>query len=148
MKNKREMEDKEVHRQVLEIEQAMIEFRRELHRYPELSFREFATSDRITAQLERAGIGFKRVAGTGILARIDGVKPSDRPVVLRADIDALPIAEETGLEYASQNPGIMHACGHDIHAACLLGALLVLARHKEHWEGTVLGLFQPGEEQH
>jgi len=142
------MEKNSVHNQVKEIENQIIAFRRELHRHPELSFREFETSNRIAARLEEAGIPYKRIAGTGILARIDGVMPSDQPVVLRADIDALPVNEETGLEFASENPGLMHACGHDVHAACLLGALLILHRHKEHFEGTVLGLFQPGEEQH
>ena len=139
---------KTVHQQVQEIEKRIIAFRRELHRFPELSFREYATTDRIAAELEREGISYKRIAGTGILARIDGVMPSDQPVVLRADIDALPIQEETELEFSSENPGVMHACGHDIHTACLLGALIVLHKHRARFEGTVLGLFQPGEEQH
>jgi len=142
------MENRTIHQQVKEIEERIIAFRREIHRNPELSFAEQATADRIAVELDREGIPYKRVAGTGILARIDGIVPSDQPVVLRADIDALPINEETGLEYASRNPGVMHACGHDIHTACLLGALIVLNKHKANFEGTVLGLFQPGEEKH
>ncbi|MDR0954524.1 MAG: amidohydrolase [Rikenellaceae bacterium] len=142
------MEKNSIHRLVTEIEPQMIAFRRELHRYPELSFAEQATCERIAAQLDRHGIPYTRVAGTGLLARIDGAEPSTRPVVLRADIDALPLEEETGLDYASENPGTMHACGHDIHATCLLGALIVLNRLKGEFSGTVLGLFQPGEERH
>ena len=142
------MEKSALHQQVKEIEKEIIAFRREIYRHPELSFGEHETAGRIATALDRAGIPYKRVAGTGILARIDGIMPSDRPVVLRADIDALPITEETGLEFASENPGVMHACGHDIHAACLMGALIVLNKHKSSFNGTVLGLFQPGEEQH
>ena len=132
--------------QIKSIEPDLIAFRRELHRHPELSFQENGTAERIARELNRAGIRYKKVAGTGLLARIDGVITSDQPVVLRADIDALPITEASGVDFASQNPGVMHACGHDIHATCLLGALLILNRHKEHFEGTILGLFQPGEE--
>ena len=142
------MEKSTLHLEIKEIEPYIVAFRRELHRHPELSFGETATSGRIAGELDKAGIPYTRVAGTGILARIDGTVPSDRPVVLRADIDALPIQEETGLEYASENPGVMHACGHDFHAGVLLGALIILNRHRSDFEGTVLGIFQPGEEQH
>ena len=142
------MNKSELHQQVKEIEQRILAFRRELHRHPELSFREHATAGRIAAELDREGIPYRRVAGTGILAHIDGRTPSDKPVVLRADIDALPIHEETGLAYASENPGVMHACGHDVHAACLLGALIVLNKNRAQFDGSVWGLFQPGEERH
>lgn len=142
------MDKKSLYTHVGSLLDEILLFRRELHRHPELSFREQQTSERIAARLEAEGIPYRRVAGTGILARIDGTTPSARPVVLRADIDALPITEETGLPFASSSPGIMHACGHDIHTACLMGALTLLHRQRESFAGTVLGLFQPGEEQH
>lgn len=123
-------------------------WRRELHRHPELSFREKATARFIAGVLRGDGIEFVPVAGTGILASVRGELPGreNDAVVLRADIDALPISEATGLEYASENDGVMHACGHDMHTAILLGALRILNRHRSEFSGTVLGLFQPGEE--
>ena len=124
-----------------------IEFRRHLHAHPELSFREHQTAAFISARLSELGIENRPVAATGVLARIAGsAAPDRRAVVLRADIDALPIDEQTGLAWSSCNAGVMHACGHDIHTSCLLGALLVLQQHRELIEGTVFGLFQPGEE--
>lgn len=129
-----------------EFSDEVLRFRRALHAHPELSFEEHETSRRIAEKLTEAGIPFRPVAGTGLLARIEGTGDPKRCVVLRADMDALPIEEQTGLEFASRRPGVMHACGHDIHTACLLGALLVLNRHRDSFEGTVFGLFQPGEE--
>ena len=122
-----------------------IEFRRHLHRHPELSFEEVQTAQYIEQSLAEAGISHSRIAETGVLAKIEGKGDLSRAIVLRADIDALPIEEQTGLEYASENKGVMHACGHDIHAAVLYGALLRLAG-KCDFEGTIFGLFQPGEE--
>ena len=122
-----------------------IEFRRELHRHPELSFEEVQTAKYIEQRLDEAGISHSRIAGTGVLAKIEGKGDLSRAVVLRADIDALPIEEQTGLEYASENKGVMHACGHDIHAAVLYGVLLRLAEKRD-FEGTIFGVFQPGEE--
>ena len=122
-----------------------IEFRRELHRHPELSFREVQTAQYIEKCLSEAGISHSRIAETGVLAKIEGKGDLSKAVVLRADIDALPIEEQTGLEYASENKGVMHACGHDIHAAVLYGVLLRLAEKRD-FEGTIFGLFQPGEE--
>ncbi|MCM1300932.1 MAG: M20 family metallopeptidase [Alistipes senegalensis] len=125
-----------------------VEFRRHLHAHPELSFREEATAAFITEQLTAAGIECRPIARTGVLARIEGrnLVSAGRPaVVLRADIDALPIAERTGLACCSQNEGVMHACGHDIHAAVLFGVLQHLAAAPD-FAGTVFGLFQPGEE--
>ncbi|MCD8073040.1 MAG: M20 family metallopeptidase [Alistipes sp.] len=122
-------------------------FRRAIHANPELSFSEHETSALICAELDKAGISYRRIAGTGVLARIRGGRGrAEDAVVLRADIDALPVEESTGLEYASRNKGVMHACGHDIHAASLMGALLLLNDIRDNIEGTVLGLFQPGEE--
>ena len=122
-----------------------IEFRRHLHRHPELSFEEEQTAEYIEQCLTEAGISHSRIAKTGVLAKIEGKGDLSKAVVLRADIDALPIEEQTGLEYASQSCGVMHACGHDIHAAVLYGVLLRLAE-KCDFEGTVFGIFQPGEE--
>lgn len=124
-----------------------IAFRRHLHAHPELSFREHETAAFIAGQLAEADIEHRVIARTGILARIEGNKAcSDRrAVVLRADIDALPIDERTGLPYASQNIGVMHACGHDVHAAVLYGVLRDLKAAPD-FAGTLFGLFQPGEE--
>lgn len=120
-----------------------VEFRRHLHRHPELSFCERETARFITEALEAEGIECRPIAGTGVLARIGGA--AKRAVVLRADIDALPIDEAAEVEWRSQNGGVMHACGHDIHAAVLFG---VLQRLKQTGTGdmTVFGLFQPAEE--
>lgn len=131
-----------------EREMTPVEFRRHLHAHPELSFREYATAAFIEAQLDRIGIEHRRIAETGVLATLRGTKTSEkenRAVVLRADIDALPITEATGCAWESQNPGVMHACGHDMHAAVLYGVLQQLAADPA-FRGTVLGLFQPGEE--
>lgn len=121
-------------------------FRRHLHRYPELSFQEHETSQYVAECLTRAGILYEPVAGTGLLARIEGQGDRNRCVVLRADMDALPIQENSSLPFASRHPGVMHACGHDIHTACLLGAMCLLQTHRDQIQGTVFGLFQPGEE--
>ena len=122
-----------------------IEFRRELHRHPELSFEEVQTAQYIEQSLAEAGISYSRIADTGVLAKIEGKGDLSKAVVLRADIDALPVEEQTGLEYASEHKGVMHACGHDIHAAVVYGVLLRLAEKRD-FEGTIFGLFQPGEE--
>lgn len=121
-----------------------VEFRRHLHRHPELSFEEHRTAQYIARALTEAGIAWSPIAQTGILARIEGRGDLRRAVVLRADIDALPIGELTDTAWRSQNEGVMHACGHDMHAAILYGALCRLK--EERFEGTIFGLFQPGEE--
>ena len=122
-----------------------IEFRRYLHRHPELSFQEVHTAEYIEQRLTEAGIDHSRIANTGVLAKIEGKGDLKKAVVLRADIDALPIEEHCDVEYASENKGVMHACGHDIHAAVLYGVLLRLAEKRD-FEGTIFGVFQPGEE--
>ncbi len=122
-----------------------ITLRRHLHRYPELSFEEYATADYISSALTQQGIEHRRIAKTGILAKIEGRGELRRAVVLRADIDALPLTESTKLDYSSENEGVMHACGHDIHAGVLFGALTELNKTKD-FEGTIFGIFQPGEE--
>lgn len=121
--------------------------RRHLHANPELSFAEYETSAYIAQQLKKMGISFKDgVAGTGIVAHIEGKDPGAKLVALRADMDALPIVEQNDVPYRSKNDGIMHACGHDVHSACLLGAAHLLNAHREFFSGTVRLIFQPGEE--
>ncbi|WP_419510820.1 M20 family metallopeptidase [Alistipes sp.] len=125
-----------------------VEFRRHLHAHPELSFKERDTTAFIAAQLAALGIEHRPVAGTGVLARIEGrgkADPKRRAVVLRADIDALPIAELIDTPWRSCNAGVMHACGHDMHAAVLFGVLQQVAADPD-FRGTLFGLFQPGEE--
>ncbi|NNE65387.1 MAG: amidohydrolase [Pyrinomonadaceae bacterium] len=123
----------------------IVDFRRDLHQHPELSFQEHRTQDRIAAYLDSLGIAFRTAARTGIIADLPG-SVSDAPcVVLRADTDALPILEETGLPFASQNEGIMHACGHDGHTSMLLGAASLLSKDKDR-KVPVRLIFQPAEE--
>jgi amidohydrolase len=123
----------------------VIELRRAIHRHPELGFEEHQTAALIERELDALGIEHRRVARTGIVARIAGT--TDGPVAgLRADMDALPVGERTGLPYASEIAGKMHACGHDAHTAMLLGAAAVLAGMKASLNGSVVLLFQPAEE--
>ncbi len=122
-----------------------ITFRRHIHSNPELSFCEYATAEYISAALAEASIEHRPIAKTGVIAKIEGGGDLRRAVVLRADIDALPIDEQNNVEYASKNSGVMHACGHDMHAAMLYGALCSLKQSGD-FEGTIFGVFQPGEE--
>lgn len=122
-----------------------IEVRKHLHRHPELSFKEFETSNYIQKQLTQMNVPYKVLANTGIVGIING-KASGRVIALRADLDALPITEENTIDYISQTPGVMHACGHDVHSTCLLGAAKILQELKDEFEGTVKLIFQPGEE--
>lgn len=125
----------------------VIEIRRHLHQNPELSFKEYNTSNYIQNYLNKLGIEFKNgVVDTGIVALIKGKNPEAKTIALRADIDALPIQEENTVNYKSINEGVMHACGHDVHAASLLGAAKILNEVKEEFEGTIKLIFQPGEE--
>lgn len=123
----------------------LIEFRRDLHKHPELGWNEVRTTDKICQQLDELGIVYRRIDGaTGVIADIAG--PKDVPAVaLRADIDALPIHEETELDFASKAEGVMHACGHDGHTAMLIGAAELLAGH-ENLPAPVRLIFQPAEE--
>jgi amidohydrolase len=124
-----------------------VEIRRHIHKHPELSFNEFKTSEFIQSKLREYGIPFKAgYVKTGIVAKIEGKDPKGKVIALRADMDALPIREETGLDFQSVNDGVMHACGHDAHSAALLGAARILNDLKGEWSGTVLLVFQPGEE--
>ncbi len=123
-----------------------VAWRRHLHENPELSFQEFDTTDYIIAALEDiGGMELRRYAKTGVVAILRGARPG-RTILLRADIDALPIQEETGLPYASRIPGVMHACGHDGHTAMMLAAARILSRHAGELAGEVRFLFQHAEE--
>ena len=123
-----------------------IEVRHHLHSHPELSFKEFETSAFVQQKLQDWGIPFDVKATTGVVGLIKGNDPGKRIIALRADMDALPIVEENNVDYRSQNNGVMHACGHDVHTTCLLGAAKILNELKDEWEGTVKLIFQPGEE--
>jgi len=123
-----------------------ISIRHHLHAHPELSYQEFETSAFIQQQLRDFGIPFTVMAETGVVGVIEGKNPGKKVIALRADIDALPIQEENDVPYKSTRPGVMHACGHDVHTTCLLGAAKILNELKNEWEGTVKLIFQPGEE--
>jgi len=125
---------------------SLIDIRHHLHAHPELSYQEFETSQFIQQQLKKLEIPFEIKATTGVVGLIEGKNPGKRVVALRADIDALPIKEENDVPYRSQNDGVMHACGHDVHTTCLLGAARILNELRSEWEGTVKLIFQPGEE--
>jgi hippurate hydrolase len=129
-----------------EFQQEMIETRRHLHQHPELSYVEFETSKFIQAQLTHIGIPFTVMATTGVVGVIKGKNPDKKIIALRADIDALPIQEANDIPYKSLTDGVMHACGHDVHTTCLLGAAKILHALQHEWEGTVKLIFQPGEE--
>ncbi|MBQ5807977.1 MAG: amidohydrolase [Tidjanibacter sp.] len=121
----------------------------ELHANPELSFAEYRTAEQIAARLRSEDIECRSIATTGVLAKIEGTAPGAnlrKAVVLRADIDALPITEQSASPHPSQNVGVMHACGHDMHTTVLLGTLTLLNRHRDELGCTIFGLFQPGEE--
>jgi len=129
----------------------IIAIRRHLHSHPELSFEEFQTSNYIVSKLKEYHISFNQgIVKTGITALVVGTKTTDssnkKCIALRADMDALPITEENDVVYKSQSTGVMHACGHDVHSASLLGVAKILNELKHEFEGTVKFIFQPGEE--
>jgi len=121
--------------------------RRHLHAHPELSYKEFETAKFVAAQLRSYGIEpTEGVATTGIVALVKGKNPDKKTIALRADMDALPIEEANNVSYKSTCPGVMHACGHDVHTSSLLGTAKILNAVKAEFEGTVKFIFQPGEE--
>ncbi len=134
---------------VYDLKDTFVKDRRYFHQNPELSYKEFNTSAYIKEVLDGLGIPYKDGYGiTGVLAEIKGAKPvTDEKVILfRADMDALPVTEGSNKEYASKNPGVMHACGHDAHTAILLGLCRVISKVKDEFSGTVKFCFQPAEE--
>lgn len=125
----------------------IVSCRRHLHKHPELSFAEKKTAAFVSGKLTEYGIPHsKGIAGFGLVGFIEGKNPASRTLALRADMDALPINEANEVEYKSQNAGVMHACGHDVHTASLLGAARILQDVRNEFEGTIKLIFQPGEE--
>ncbi len=130
------------------LEDELLAFRRDLHAYPELSHAETRTTARVAARLTAAGVRVRLLTGTGLIGDIGAVDPAYR-VALRADMDALPLTERTGLAFASQSDGVCHACGHDVHVAAVLGAGLALQEQADSLAAQGLGvrlIFQPAEE--
>lgn len=124
-----------------------VEFRRHIHAHPELSYQEYETAKYVAEQLKAMGlIPTVGVAETGVTALIEGKNPGKKVIALRGDMDALPILEENDVPYRSENEGVMHACGHDVHTSCVLGAALILNELKDEFEGSIKLIFQPGEE--
>lgn len=135
-----------ISKEVLALEPELIAWRRHMHQYPELSFHEEQTTAYLTQELKKIpGLTLEFPTKTGVVAVLKGAQPG-RTLALRADIDALPLQEETGLSYASVNPGVMHACGHDGHAAMQLAAAKLLSNKREQLHGEVRFLFQHAEE--
>ena len=127
----------------------IVNIRRHLHMNPELSFNEYETSSYIKSILSSWNIPFiDGIADTGIVVLLHGSNASSRVVALRADIDALPIIEENNVEYCSRKRGVMHACGHDVHTASLLGTIKILDILSAKWDGSIKFIFQPAEEQY
>lgn len=138
-----------IRKEILELTDELIHIRRDLHMHPELGFEEFRTADFIEQYLKDLGLDPKRLAGTGVVATMAGTAmgASDGPtLMLRSDIDALPIQEENDVPYRSLNNGVMHACGHDAHTAMLLISAKVLVNYRDKIHGKVKFLFQPNEE--
>ncbi|MEW8997064.1 MAG: amidohydrolase [Thermoanaerobacter sp.] len=126
------------------VEKEVIELRRKIHMYPELGFEETKTSEIVYDYLKNLGIEVKRIAKTGVVGTLKG--NGSKTIAIRADMDALPIQEENDVEYASQIPGRMHACGHDVHTAILLGTAKLLENMRDKLKGNVKFIFQPAEE--
>jgi len=125
----------------------VVAIRRDLHAHPELSFEEHRTAAKVCECLDKWGITYKTgIAKTGVVALIKGRNPDKKTIALRADMDALPIQETNEVEYQSTNAGVMHACGHDVHTASVLGSAYILSHLRDEFEGTVKLLFQPSEE--
>ncbi len=125
----------------------IVSCRRHIHSHPELSFHEFETQKFVEGKLKEFGIlQQQRLANTGVVALVEGKNPTKKVVALRADMDALPILETNTVDYRSQNNGVMHACGHDVHTSSLLGVAKILSELKNEFDGTVKLIFQPGEE--
>ncbi|GAB6138367.1 M20 family metallopeptidase [Halanaerobaculum tunisiense] len=134
-----------INKLIKNVKEYVVELRREFHQYPEPSWKETRTAKRVKEELEAMNISYQTIAGTGVVAIIEG-KEEGKTVALRADMDALEVEEENKVDYRSQNEGIMHACGHDGHTAMLLGAAKVLNQIKDQLTGRIKLIFQPAEE--
>lgn len=135
----------EIKKQVLELNEEVIELRRDFHQHPELGFEEFRTSRKVMEYLNQLGLEAKQITKTGVVATLQGNQPGPT-VMLRADMDALPVEEENDVSYKSVNPGIMHACAHDGHTAMLLVAAKILSRNRDKIAGNIKFVFEPNEE--
>lgn len=123
--------------------------RHHIHSHPELSFQEYETSKFVANELQKRNINFiQGLAGTGIVAIIEGNNPTKKCLAIRSELDALPITEQNETNYKSTNVGVMHACGHDVHTACLIGVATIMNELRDEWGGTLKLIFQPGEEMH
>ncbi len=120
----------------------LIALRRDFHMYPELGFQEYRTSNKVSSYLKNCNLEISKVAETGVVGLLKG-KEKEKTLLLRADMDALPIKEQTGLPFASKHDGIMHACGHDGHTAMLMVAARILAQYREKLKGNIKFVFQP-----
>ena len=141
--------NEKIHIRAIELLPVVTGWRRHLHTYPELAFQEVETARFICGLLDEMGIPYQKgVAKTGIVGMIEGKNPKAKVVALRADMDALPINEMRNTEYRSRNDGLMHACGHDAHMACLLGTAQILNEIKSSLEGSIKLIFQPSEEKY
>lgn len=128
--------------------ESVVAWRRHLHAHPELSFKEFETAEYLMTTLQKLGVEASKPTATSVLGVIQGtadIPDPTRAIALRADTDALPVQEETGLPFASKVPGVMHACGHDSHTAMLLGTAAVLVKNRDKFGGTVKLIFQHSE---
>jgi len=141
------MDKVKVQQEVRSITDQLINIRRYLHEHPELSFHEKKTAGYLSSLLTDWGIPHSNnIGGHGIVGLIKGKNPDSKVIALRADMDALPISEENKVDYCSINSGVMHACGHDVHMSCLLGAVKILSENPLWFEGTIKFIFQPAEE--
>lgn len=135
----------QIDQKIVEIKEELLELRKELHRFPELGFQEFRTAEKVAEYLKVLGLEVETgIGGTGVIGLLRG--KSGPAIALRACLDALPVTEQSGVEYASHNPGVMHACGHDGNMTITLGAARILAQYKETLEGNVKFIFQASEE--
>jgi len=135
----------EIKQQVADLQDEVIALYRDFHAHPELGFQEFRSQEIVIKQLSQLGLAPRKIAGTGVTAELRGSRPGPT-ILLRSDMDAIPVAEENDLPHVSTNPGVMHACGHDGHMAMMLGAARLLTAMREALPGTVKFLFQPNEE--
>lgn len=140
------IQQEEIHQKVLNTEEYIISLRRHFHKHPEVSLKEYKTIERIREELDKIGLPYINVGETGVLATLKGKKGPGKTILLRADIDALPLEDKTNTSYTSIYPSANHACGHDGHVAALLGAAKVLKGYERDFEGTIEFAFQPAEE--